>query len=517
MLRTKPKKGMVLFIVLAFTCILTIIAFATLSIATGEITLTQQYIEKTKAFYLAEAALAKFSANTSSDIFASIDETSLGSGTYEVDYHSDGTPPYAVASGSAGGAEKKLKVSLSFLAPPYECSAYAGNMDGTEWALVLRGTGNPTIVPGEGDYGGKDVINGNLFAGGDVHLYEESSVNPPLDPNPFGLNGDVEATGTIDVHDIASISGDELEGVDPYNQPDLIGMNYAVNHTHNVSQIFVDEGISSGYLPVGHELRDIFVKNPSNKSAECDSTTVDDFFFEPSSGFVIGTPFTGETPINAGEDRVYYIDGDLWVSGGWKTFGFEMEGKSTIVVTGNIHICDNLEYADDDSILGLVALGKYDEEGDLVSGGNVYFGDPVMGNMAMFSSMMFAANDFLYNTDPITYSSAEPLSGFTLNGSLIALNQVQIERDWYTVSEYWNGYKWVEERGPCRYNPDTSQWLDSETDAVLDQDQIDSITHYRMVINYDDRVRSSQTQPLGLPRGEGTIFDGLRDWEEYSE
>jgi hypothetical protein len=35
-----------------------------------------------------------------------------------------------------------------------------------------------------------------------------------------------------------------------------------------------------------------------------------------------------------------------------------------------------------------------------------------------------------------------------------------------------------------------------------------------MAITYDDRVRTAETQPPGLPRGKSTIFGGLRDWEE---
>ncbi len=514
MSKAKSKKGMVLFIVLAFTCILTIIAFATLSIATGEITLTQQYINKTRAFYLAEAALAKFSANTGSDIFVSIDETWLGDGTYEVDYHYEGDPPYAIATGSARGKEKKLKVNLSFLAPPYECSAYAGNMDGINWDFILGGTGEPTTT-WSGNYNGKDIVNGNVFAGGDVHLYGESSINPAPAPNPFLLQGDVEATGTVNVHDSASISGDELEGVEPYNPPDLIGMNYATNHTHNVSQAFEEENVTHGTLSEENVLYNIFQINPDNMTSECATTDGNDYFLTTVGNFTEGSWDTAESYIDVGEDRVYYIDGDLWVHSK-STFGFNVDGKVTIVATGDIHLSDNLAYENSNSMLGLVALGKYDESGNLISGGNVYFGDPVYGTLYTASAMMFAANNFLYNTDPISATTAEPESGFVINGSMIAMNQVSIERDWYTESTS-SSWPYTANRQPCRYDPDTSQWIDSETETPLTQDQIDSIKHYRMILNYDDRVRSPQTQPLGLPRGEGTIFDGLCDWEEYTD
>jgi hypothetical protein len=35
-----------------------------------------------------------------------------------------------------------------------------------------------------------------------------------------------------------------------------------------------------------------------------------------------------------------------------------------------------------------------------------------------------------------------------------------------------------------------------------------------MIVNYDDRVRSTETQPPGLPRGGASIFAGFSNWEE---
>ena len=507
-----------LFIVLAFTCFLTIIAFATLSIASGEITLTQQSINKAKAFYAAEAALAMFSANTSIAVFESIDETGLGDATYEVDYDDSSYPLYATATGTCGGEQKRLRVRVRFLAPPYECGAYAGNADGTPYDFILLGTGNPTLVSG-GNYGGKDTINGNIFANGDVYLYDDSRVNPALDPNPFGLNGDVEATGSINTYDSAVISGTATEGVAPYTYPDLVGMNYAINNTHNVSQIFADAGVSSGTLPSGNPLRNIFQINPSNMVGECATTPGNDYFLTPTSGFIDNQQAAdwdeALTPLNAGEDRIYYIDGDLWVHSK-STWGFKLTGKVTIVVTGNIHLCDNLGYNSTDDMLGLVALGTYDEYGNLVSGGNIYFGDPSAGTLYKASGMMFAANNFLYNTTAIGTYTAEPQSGFIINGSLIAINQVDLQRDWYTESKVWNGYTWVETRKPAYYDPISNHWYDVLSNGALTPEQEATLKHYQMILNYDDRVRSMETQPLGLPRGEGTIYEGLCDWEELA-
>jgi len=498
------EKGIVLVAVLVFTLILTLLGFSVLSVANSEIALAQKDVDKTKAFYLAEAGLEIFRAKLSSGEIrggqsGSI-EGDLGEGNYRVDYYSDGN---AIATGMAGGQEKGIKVAVSFLAPPYECGIYAGGLSGEQWTLMLRGKGNPTSKSG-GEVGGKDIVNGNIFVDGNVALYQESSINPAPAPNTYELNGDVNATGNVNRYDSATVSGEITQGAEPQDPPDLVGMNYAVNNTHNVAQIFADAG-ASHTLPVGNPLRDIFEKNPSDRGVECGSTAGDDYFLEPVSVPGGGTYKEARTPLHLGNDRVYYVDGDVWVHS-QSTYGFKIDGKVTIVATGNIHISDNLLYADSSSMLGLVALGKYNDSGQLVSGGNVYFGDPRYGTMYVISGMMFAANDFLYNTDSISGRPAEPESGFTVNGNFAAMNRVSVERDWYTSAS--------KENRPARYNPTTSQWVDSETGAVLTSTQISTLRHYQMMLNYDDRVRSRDTQPPSLPKGVGLIYSGLTNWKE---
>jgi len=507
MIKSK-EKGIVLVAVVIFTLIFTILGFSVLIVAGSEIILTHKDINKTKAFYLAEAGVGRLTANLSSGAAASIGETALGEGSYRVDCYPDEDPPYAVSTGAAGGYEKRIRVTLSFLAPPFECGIYGANISGGVWNLILRGQGNPIPVSG-GEYGGKDIVNGNVFVNGDVDMYEQSRVNPAPAPNTYELEGDVDATGDIDLYGSASIAGEVNDGAPEQDPPNLDDMHYdeKPNNTHDVSQIFANAHVTHGKLPSGNELRDVFQINPSDMTAECASTPGDDFFLTPSTGFVGGTWKTAQTPLHGGTDRVYYVDGDVWVHSK-STYGFKMDGKVTIVATGNIHLCDNILYADSNSMLGLVALGKYDADGDLVSGGNVYFGDPVYGTMYTFSAMMFAANDFLYNTDPITSTSAEPTSGFTITGSISGLNNVSIERDWYTKGSG---------RRPARYNPETSKWLDSRTGAVLTSTQIGTIKHYQMIINYDDRVRNKDTQPKGLPKGVGYIFGGITSWEELPQ
>jgi hypothetical protein len=541
--RTKSRKGIALAAAVICILILTILGFSVLFVASNEITLTKHDINRTKAFYLAEAGVEVLGANLSKGIYSSIDATQFGAGTYQVDFNSTADPPFAVAIGTVGGQQRRIRVNAGFLAPPYENGIYAGGLAGINWALSLRGKNNPTIVKDAwnnpiGNVGGKDKINGNIFVDGDVYLYEQSRVDPPVGVNPFDLHGDVTSTGDVNVDSMAgaAVAGTITENADPLYPPNMLAMNYPVNNTYNVSQHFQGKTLTyEGYLPSGDPLRNVFAKNPGNMSSECGSTPGDDYFLTPSTGFSGGSWNTAPTPLDIGDGQVYYIDGDLWIHSK-STYGFKISGNSTIVVTGNIHLCDNTVYADPNvDMMGLVALGKYDPcTSELESGGNIYYGDPTTGTLYVCSSMMFAADSFYYNCMGVDSYSGEPESGFIVNGNISALNKVAIERDWYTKYEYqyvhvgmsWV-WKWVQtgvHPASYRYNSVSHQWewVDTVTGVALTAAEINgdastsrkAMRHYQMVVNYDDRVRSRDTQPPGLPRGVGTIFEGFTDWEE---
>jgi hypothetical protein len=503
----RRNKGLSLLAVIVFAFIFAIVGFGILKLADHEVMLTRMDVDKIKAFYLAEAGLAKLQEILQKPIVGDLDEVieeSIEGGSFRVVIDTSSSPCYVISTGTSGSIKKRIRAQANFLAPPFESAVFAMNNTGTPYIFQLRGTGNPART-GNKEKGGKDIINGNIFVDGDAYLYEQSSINPAPAPNPWGLHGDIGATGSVFVSGTAYVAGSITQNAEEPLSFDIRDMDYANNNTHNVSQIFADAGVSSGHLPAGNPLRDIFVKNPSDRAAECATTPGDDFFFEPSTGFIEGDDWTAKTPLHAGTDRIYYIDGDFWVHSRNDTFGFNMDGKVTIVVTGNIHISDNLKYADDSSMLGLVALGKYDSSGNLISGGNIYFGDPAYGTMYIFSAMMFAAHDFLFNTSATNGSMLEPLSGFIVTGSLSAMDKVSINRDWYTNTG---------KARPAYYNTSTNKWVDTETGAELTTAQINTLRHYQMIVNYDSRVRNQDTQPPGLPRGGTKIFAGFSNWEE---
>jgi hypothetical protein len=551
----KREKGIVLVMVIVIAIILAIVGLGVLILAEQESVVTKIDADKAKAFYLAEAGLAKIQESFQSPISGSIVEMfkepiheTLAQGSYSVAIVEEDANYFVVSTGVCGKTKEQIRVQASFLATPFEDAVYASNRSGANWAFQLRGTGNP-VVGGSGlnttEKGGKDTINGNIAVVGDVYMYDQSSVNKAPAPNKYNLQGDVISTKTINLFNSAKVTGTKYPNSAVSHTFSLTSMDYANNCTHNVAKIFQDAGVSSGYLPSSNELRNVFVKNPSDRNNETGATTGNDYFLEPSTGFVIGNYNTGETPVHLGNKRVYYVDGDVWVHSK-QTMGFKVDGQATIVATGNIHICDNIQYKDSNSLLGLVALGKYDAAGNLISGGNIYFGDAVYGTMYVISGMMFAANNFLFNTDAVSNRTGEPTTGFTVNGNFAALNQVSLIVDWYTPSatshhDRYSGSTrtgfggWYYDRfhysnysttvpssmtsgAPAYYDVATGKWYDAETNIALTTTGTSSdkstLRHYQMIINYDERVRNTETRPPMLPRGGSQIFAGFSNWKE---
>lgn len=517
--KPKSKRGSAMVIVITVSLVLAILGFSLLKLAGFEVSLGHRDIRKMKAFYFAESGLARYITNAYNGNFNDIPDTPFEEGSYYVEvYPNPAEPNFVIATGRAGREYKSIKVGLAFLAYPYEhaifgaSSPQGGGVPGVEnWTLDLRGEGIPerVYIPGATGQiwrGGRDQVYGDVYARGNVAMYEESSVYPKYSEN-YDIFGDVEATGLVDysqnVYGRDSISGAAEGGVDPLLVPDLVAMNYANNNSHDVSGLFGTQ--STGRL-VGHELYNQVVKNPSDRWQEVSSTAGDDYFFEPARITSPGSWNTASTPLRLSDGAVYYVDGDVWIHNP-TSYGFRIDGKVTIVATGDIHISDNLGYANPQSALGLIALGKYDSGGNLISGGNIYFGDPRYGTTYTVDALMFAANDFLYCTDSITGRPGEPETGFKVYGNFAGMNHVSVNRDWYTP----DGSRYAR---PAYYDHETSTWIDLENRTPLTQTELDNLRHYQMIINYDERIRDPEFQLPGLPRGPGTILSGIRYWEE---
>ncbi len=114
----RREKGVVLVIVIAVAVIFAIVGFATLSIAKQEISLTKIETDRTKAFYYAEAGLAKLSEAFQRPVTGNLNEVlaeSIGQGSFSVTLNTNQTPYYAYSTGTSGTITKKVRVQANFL------------------------------------------------------------------------------------------------------------------------------------------------------------------------------------------------------------------------------------------------------------------------------------------------------------------------------------------------------------------------------------------------------------------
>lgn len=502
----RNQAGMALGMVMVIVLAVSVLGVALISASTMSAVETSRYLNSVKAFWLAEAGIQRFDKRAFAGIWSPFSDTSVGAGGIQVTLFSNAIPPYAESVGSVQGDIQRIRVEFQYLAHSYQHAIFAANNSGVPWTFSLRGIGSPAMVSGH-ERSGRDVVMGNIYADGDVVLYEQSMVSNAPAPNSYLLMGDVEATGIIALSNAATIRGSRYENVAEIPAPDLVVMNYASNNTWNIRREFQNARVTSGNLPSGHPLRNVVVINPSDRTAENRSTPGDDFYFEPINANNNGaTQKEAKTPLALGVNQTYYVDGNVWFHN-LDVYGFAIDGTATIAATHDIHISDNLKYSTTNSLLGLVSLGRYDATGHLQSGGNVYFGDPEYGTTYTVDAFMFAANDFCYNISANTPTrQEEPTTGFQVYGNYAAMNQVRVFRDWYTGS---GGDR------SAWYDPSTNRWRDVLTSAMLSSSQTNTLRHYQMTVKYDERIRNQSTQPPRLPRqqsGAGSLYGGITRW-----
>ncbi|MBT8043080.1 MAG: hypothetical protein KJN98_07905 [Pontiella sp.] len=479
-----------------------------------------------QTLWLAETGLERSSADLYAGGSGIISQTAVGSipGTFEV-IQDPGNPQARIVIGTLtqGGqtVTRSFRMGLAYVAEPFGKNAiYIGNDNGEDSTMQMRGTGGdiPVVPVSQGTHypGGKDSILGDLELNCNLLMQEESYIAPPT-INRYGSLGDVEATGTIDLQDVAIISGTATAGASVTPPPALYEMGYASQNDFDVAQIFNDAGIVSGRLPAGHPLENVLqvVKNPANRSTENASTVGDDYYFEPANVTGEGGPASAPTPLILGDDQIYYVDGHVWLHSKL-TYGFEVDGQAVIVASRDIHISDNVAYKDRSTggdLLALVALGQY--TGDVRNGyGDIYFGDPEFGTPYTLDAFMLANNDFYYNTRSNDGTQEEPESGFIIFGNLMIVNQAVLYRDWYENLS--GNYRAAE------YDPVAAKWIDAiyANDDItgneydLSAGEVTTLRHYAMRVEYDDRIQDAATQIRGLPRSIGTIFAGVISWEE---
>lgn len=507
------REGAILAMVMVVVIVVSLLGTGLLSLSSQNALATARTLNATKAFWIAEAGVQRFDKrciNPTNRV--SIGNTPYGDGSYRVDAVL--TSVYAIVSATVQGETKQIRIGVAFLGKPFEQALFSGNGsivgNTNNYIFNMRGSNNPVAYGSSGERGGRDIVYGKVYANGDVRLYEQSYVTNAIPPNTYNIRGDVDATGLIVLTNSARIYGTQSNYVAQQALP--VFPDYAKICTYDVAAEFARYNITSGYLPATHPLYNVVVKNPSSRASESALTTGDDYFFEPSSGFTEGAWNNARTSLLLGENRIYYVDGHVWFNSG-QTFGFKVDGKATIAATGDIHISDNLKYANTNSangdMLGLVAVGKTNAVG-VYEGGNIWFGDPKYGTVYTVDAFMFARNDFLYITWNTAGQPQEPDSGFSIFGNYGALGQINIKRDWYTSG---SGAR------PAYYDDVAGKWKDALDYHVLTTAEANSRRHYQMIVKYDERIRNVLTQPPGLPQqpfdinNANLIYGGVVKWD----
>ena len=416
------ERGSALLLAIVATVALAGLAGAMLAIS-GEF--NQENVASTdgsRALYVAEAGLSDGIALVQGDNIQLNDPTAVfgaaganvpfGGGGYWGSVAPDlaaGTftvTSFAEVAGQSRGVEAVLGQNQQGI---YDSALFAGNTSGDPlYDMEFGGLGAQA-----------DEINGNIYSGGNVDITGDATIN-----------GSIKASGTIN-------GGSGSTGSLPV--PDIAGMNYATNNDFDVAALFKSStyksssslGGSAWQLPKTSPAH-IFRKNPSDRSADTSKTAKDDFFMEDpydsvnTSSTVTASNATQVSLWSGGSDKVYYIDGNLWIHNK-KIFSFALSNpaggaaKVTFVVNGNIYFSDNILYKDP-AVDGIAFIAIKD--GKQHDSGNIYFGDPTFGTLEQMDAFMYAENNFYDNN-----LSASGSATVTVNGNMTAGNQVVIDRD----------------------------------------------------------------------------------------
>jgi hypothetical protein len=415
-----------LLLAIIATFVLAGMAGAMLAISSSRGRLHTTQAGSMKAFYAAEAGLNDAIVTLKAGGVPSLSmiaPTSFAGGEFSgsVVDNGDGTTTITsigVFNNEARAVQAVLQKSVTTI---YDCALFAGNTSGDAgYALELGGYGAQA-----------DQVTGNVFSGGNV-----------------ALNGDATIAGTAYASGTVAGSGASATKTGVSQPvPDIAGMNYASNNDFDVAAEF--SGAEAAYqwnalggeawqLPATNPCH-IFRKNPSNRTSETSTTAKDDYFLEDPYEVVVGSSTVAKengtkitlTGIGGGSgpssnDKVFYIDGNLWIHNyELFTFTFDSSGspdlKVTFVVNGNIYISDNIFYDDpaNDGIAFIAAKDPAEPDS-----GNIYFGDPTFGTLEHMEAFMYAENDF-HDTNLSASGSAK----VTVYGNMTAGNHVDIKRD----------------------------------------------------------------------------------------
>ncbi|MSR61946.1 MAG: hypothetical protein EXS08_05830 [Planctomycetes bacterium] len=377
---------------------------------------------------------------------------SFGGGTYWVTVDAGDEACTVRAFADVRGEQENLEALLTGGGQDiYDHALFAGNTSGDPLYNLKLGGKNAQA----------DQVTGDVYSGGNVLVTGTASVA-----------GTIRADGTI-----TGASG-ETGVTQPI--PDLMAMDYANTADFKVASLFTTATYKSNALggkayqvPEANPAH-IFRKNPNDRLSDINATVKNDYFledpYEPvhsdsGSTGADACPITisgvgGEPGVN-GNQKVYYIDGNLWIHNK-NVFSFKIVNDSasgvqvSFVVKGNIYFSDNVFYkntAED----GVAFIAMKDSV--VADSGNIYFGDPVFGTLEQMHAFMYAENNFIDKN-----LNAAGSAKVAVYGNMTAGNKVDIQRDFGTA-------------------------------------------HSKLTVNYDGRISNGDLKMPGLP-GSGAGDDG---------
>jgi len=424
----RARRGSALIVALIAVMVISALAAAMLIGGSSRDRERDHSLDAVRALYVAEAgmstALAAAAAGTLANIGSQGAPSAFGGGEMWVVAVDNGDRTATITAwGSYGRSMRSTQALLETQgAGIYDYACFAGNSSGDP-GYDMRFSGNGASA---------DVVTGNVYSGGNVVIADQATVN-----------GDVRASGTVSASASATPSTPTTGLGIPI--PDLAAMNYAVNHDYDVASMFTAAtwqtsslGGRAFQMPESSPAH-IFRKNPNDRATDNAGTAKDDYYLEDpyetvngsstiaaASATRISLSGLGGKPGPSGTNKVYYIDGNLWVHNRG-VFSFTLDSSAgepariTLVVKGNIYFSDNVLYKNPTSDgVAFVAL----KDAAHTDSGNIYFGDPTFGTLERMDAFMYAENNFYDNN-----LSASGSARVTVNGNMTAGNQVRINRD----------------------------------------------------------------------------------------
>jgi Tfp pilus assembly protein PilX len=376
-----------------------------------------------------------------------------------------------VATGQASRDRTRLE-QVVFYQPStvWDSAIFAGNSSADpNYVLKFSGAGAKA-----------DTVIGNVYSGQDVEIVGDATID-----------GEIAAAGAI----AGDGGADKLKPGVKHPTPDIAAMKYETQHDVNVAAIFSASAFSQA-SPLGGTAMQvsqdspahIFRKNPSDRASNTSTTAKDDYFLEDpyqpvsdwnsptgASHTLVLSGSAGK-PGPSGTNKLYYIDGNLWVHNrNLMSMRFKYEGadsvRVTFVVKGNVYFSDDVMLMD--PVKDGVAFVAIKDSAQTDSG-NIYFGDPVFGTLNHMSAYMYAENDFVDNNLDASGSAIVKLSG-----NMTAGNHVDIQRDFVKADG--------------------------------------SIVHSKLDVVFDDRVSAGELSLPGLPKtAAGNIDVQVLMWREVA-